>query len=374
MTDTKDIVIAAQRKPKKKKIKRKHNPHCGLLSSGSTLINLACTNDHRGAFPKGKYVFIVGDSTSGKTFLSMSCFAEALRNPEFENYHLIYDNVEDGMLMDLKKLFNKKVAERVSPPAVDDEGIPIHSFTIEEFYYNVDDWIDVAKDSGRPFIYILDSMDGLSSSSEGDKFEQHKEAHRRGKTSPGSYGDGKAKKNSEGLRTVLRGLRDTGSILIILSQTRDNIGFGFEKKTRSGGHALRFYATLEIWTSLKGKIKKTVRGIPRNIGIKAGVRIKKNRLTGQEHETMITIYPSYGIDDIGDCIDFLVMEKWWAKKGQKIIATEFDHIGCTRDKLISLIEENDWYQKLQTITGKCWQEIQEASCLVRKKKYQEDAE
>ena len=26
------------------------------------------------------------------------------------------------------------------------------------------------------------------------------------------------------------------------------------------------------------------------------------------------IYPSYGIDDIGSCIDYLVKEAWWEKK------------------------------------------------------------
>ncbi len=363
--DTDNIQAAVQQKRKKKRKKS-----TGTLSSGSTLLNLACTNSPFGAFVKGKYTFFVGDSTSGKTFLSMSCFAEALQNPEFKNYRLIYDNVEDGCMIDLKTLFNKKVAETVEPPNKDSDNNPIYSYTIEEFYYNLDDVLNKSKKDKRPFIYVLDSMDSLSSMSEKDKFNQHKEAHRKGKAVAGSYGDGKAKKNSEGLRKVLKGLRDTGSILIIISQTRDNIGFGFEKKTRSGGHACKFYATIEMWTSLAGRIKKTVKGRERNIGIKAKVNIKKNRITGELHEIGIDIYPSYGIDDIGGCIDYLVAEKWWSKPKQSISANEFGVL-LTREKLIRHIEDNNLHRRLQILTGRCWNEIREASSLDRKKKYKE---
>lgn len=354
-------------KPKTKTKKPTKSKFCGYLSSGSTMVNLACTDDYRGAFPKGKYTFFVGDSTSGKTFLSMSCFAEANSSPEFKDYELIYDNVEDGCDMDLEGLFGKGVADRIQAPAKDGSM----SFTIEEFYYNLDDCIKHAKKNKTSFIYILDSMDGLSSESEGDKFEDQKKAHEKGNVTAGSYGDGKAKKNAAGIRRAMKGLRDTDSILIIVSQTRDNIGFGFEKKTRSGGHALKFYAHHEIWTSLGGRISKTVKGKKRNIGIKAIIKIKKNRSTGGLHEVRAEIYPSYGIDDIGSCIDYLVEEGWWSKVGKSNIATgdEIDFEG-SREKLIQHIEDNDLVQALRETTGACWLHIKEASSLKRKKRYE----
>ncbi|RLF30292.1 MAG: hypothetical protein DRN14_00100 [Thermoplasmata archaeon] len=338
-----------------------------LLSSGSTLLNLACSNNPFGAFLKGKYYFLVGDSTSGKTFLAMTCFAEALISSQFKNYRLIYDNVEDGCLLDLEKLFNAEVRDRVEPPEMGEDG-PVYSYLVEEFYYHVDDAIERAKKDGRPFVYVLDSMDSLTSESETDKFEQHKDAHRKGKDTPGSYGDGKAKRNSEGLRKVLKGLRDTGSILIIISQTRDNIGFGFEKKTRSGGHALKFYATVEIWSSLAGAIKKTVKGRDRQIGIHVKLKVKKNRITGESHEVQTDIYPSYGIDDIGSCIDYLVAEKWWMKKKSLIEAPEFE-VTLTRQKLIAHIEENGLSRKLQRVVGECWNDVREACDIHRQGRY-----
>jgi len=335
-----------------------------LLPSGSTLLNLICSNNPYGAFLKGYYYYLVGDSASGKTFLSMTCFAEALRHPTFKNYRLIYDNVEDGMLMDLEKLFNKEVEKRIEPPAWEKKE-PKYSFSIEEFYYNLDDAIK----EGKPFIYVLDSMDGLSSAAEVAKFEEHKDAYRKGKKVPGSYGDGKAKKNSEGIRKMRKGLKGINSILIVISQTRDNIGFGFEKKTRSGGRALIFYATTIIWSSVLKKIKKTIKGKLRHIGNHIKLETKtKNRVTGELHDAVTAIYPSYGIDDTGSCVDYLVDEGWWKKTGKTIDAEGFN-INLPREKLIDYIEENDLQKHLQRKTGRCWKEIRKASALKRKKRY-----
>ena len=140
------------------------------------------------------------------------------QNKEFKDFRLIYDNVEDGMLMDVERLFGEATADRIEPPALDEDGEACHSETIEQFYYNLDD----AFDEDEPFIYVLDSMDGLDTEDDQDKFAAQKKAHRKGTNTAGSYGMAKAKKNSVGLRQVAARLRETGCILIIISQTRDN--------------------------------------------------------------------------------------------------------------------------------------------------------
>jgi RecA/RadA recombinase len=259
------------------KKRNKGVPRQDFLSSGSTLINMGATGTPHGCFAKGKYHFLVGDSASGKTWLSLTCLAEAAKNPEFDDYRFIYDNAEDGALMDMERFFGKAMVDRVEPPALDEDGEPVYSATIEDLYDHMDDAI---KD-GRPFIYIVDSMDALSSEDEAAKFDQQKTARAKGTQAAGSYGDGKAKKNSANLRRVVSSISKTKSILVIINQTRDNIGFGFEKKTRSGGHALRFYATLEMWSSKKKTLTRTVKGQKREIGILAVVQVKKNRFTGR---------------------------------------------------------------------------------------------
>lgn len=362
---TKDRETEQLKKQLRTKARRRQEPvpTKEMLGTGSALLNLACSDRIQGGFSKGKFFFLVGDSASGKTFLSLTCLAEASINKAFDDYRFIYDNAEDGALMDIERFFGAKVAERIEPPGHDDAG-PVFSSTIEEFYYNVDD----AFEQGRPFIYILDSMDVLSSESEGSKFDEQKTAHRRGRETVGSYGDGKAKQNSSKLRVLVSKLKKNGSILIILNQTRDNLGFGFEKKSRSGGRALTFYATLEIWSSIKRKLSKVVKGQKRTIGVEVELKIKKNRYTGKLRSVTIPIYYSYGIDDVGSCVDYLVSEKRWAGTAKSIKAPDLDFVG-SRDALIRYIEDNGMEKDLKLIVSEVWAEVEAACALQRKQRY-----
>ena len=352
-----------------KKTKKPIISNKDYLSTGSTLLNLACSGKTIGGFIKGKYYFLVGDSASGKTFLSLTCLAEASINKHFDDYRFIYDNCEDGALMDMEKFFGGDMAKRLEPPerafAQSGPEASIYSTTIEEFYYHIDDAIK----SKKPFIYVLDSMDSLSSEAEHSKFEETKKAHKTGKQTTGSYGDGKAKKNSSGIRQLLEPLRKSNSILIIISQTRDNLGFGFEIKTRSGGRALRFYACLEIWSSIKSKVIKTIRGKKRQLGINCLVQVKKNRITGQERKVMMPIHHSHGIDDIGSCVDYLIEERHWQQKGKKINAVELE-LKSTREKIIKHIEKEGLEKDLRMIVGDVWQEIETACAVKRKNRYE----
>lgn len=334
------------------------------LSSGSTMLNLALTDSPHGAFRKGCYYYLVGDSSSGKTFLSLTSLAEAVNSPVFKDHRFIFDDVENGALMDMEKFFGRKMAERLEAPRVIDKE-NVFSSTIEDFYFHIDDAIQ----DGRPFIYVLDSMDCLTSEKESTEFNKNKKNVRAGKAQDGSYGDGKAKKNSSGMRTLVNRLSKTDSILIVISQTRDNIGFGFETKTRSGGRALKFYATCEIWSSVIGKIEKGVKGKKRNIGKTIQIQTKKNRQTGHEGKVETPIYPSYGIDDMEACINYLIEEDHWVTSGQKIKAPELDFEG-TQKKLIEKIENENLEGKVRKLTGKVWNEIKDACSLQRKKRYE----
>jgi hypothetical protein len=366
-----------------------------LLSTGSTLLNLVLTGNPYGGFLKGKYYYYVGDSASGKTILSMNIFAEATINPAFDGYDLIYDNVEDGMLIDLDAMYSEAVADRVRPPNMVD-GVSAFSDTIEGFYYNLDDALrragwDSAKRvyrptaKTRPFVYVLDSMDGLTSESSDKKYIATKAADRKRRDRlngaagaerededekvAGSYGDAKAKINSEQLRRAMPGIKQTGSMLIIISQTRDDIGARFANaKTRSGGRALTFYATTEVWSSVVKKHYKDVRGKAREVGSRVKYVGRKNRINGQNHATEFDIYWSVGIDDVGSLIDYLVAEGWWDKTGTKINAPEIGHFG-TREKLIRMVEKEGQYDALRETAGKCWASVREACRVPRLNRY-----
>lgn len=338
------------------------------LSSGCTLVNLACSGNILGAFPKGQYVLVVGDSESGKTFITITCMAEAARTKRFDDYRFIYDNPEDGALMDMEEYFGKKLAERIEAPKMVD-GVGVHSEYVEDFYYNIDDAVKV----GKPFIYVLDSMDVLSSRPEEKKFQQSRRKVQSGKESEvkGSFGDGKAKFNSQMLRRAINKMKKTGSILIIISQTRDNIGLDamFNPKIRSGGRSLKFYAALELWTSVKKKIKKKINDKNRTIGIICHVEVKKNRLTGHKAAVDVPMYRSMGIADTDACVQYLIDEDHWKVSRGMVKATEFEQT-MTVEKLIRYIEKNDLEPKLKEIVQQVWDEILSAMDVKRKKRYE----
>lgn len=350
----------------------------GALNSGSTLLNLACTDRYNIAFIKGGYYFLVGDSTSGKTWLSQTLFAEACQNPAYKDYELIFDDVEGGALMDIEHYFGKQAAKRIRPPRVR-RGEPVYSETVEDFYYTINDFIK----AGKPFIYVLDSQDALESKAAIKKFEKQRKAAEEEDEDKvkGSYGTEKAKYHSEHIRQVIAGLRRTKSILIIIGQTRDNLGFSFDPKTRAGGKALRFYANLEIWTSVGGKILKNVRGRERTVGAKCLAEVRKNRVTGKigkDRMVQIPIYYDLGIDDIGSCVDYLIAEKHWQKikkedgsEVKKKIYSAHD-IMCegTRGEIIAYIEDQDLEEQVRKLTGKVWRTIEQECLPNRKRRYE----
>ena len=333
-----------------------------LIPTGSILLNLACSDHIEGGWGAGKISNLIGDSSSGKTLLALSMFAECAQRSEFDEYDFIYDDVEQACEFDMSKLFGSRVKDRIQAPHYED-GTALYSDTIQQFHANVFSAIQ----SGRPFIYVLDSFDALTSSEELGRAEESAKATRDGKELKGSYRMEKPKLVSEMLRQIKARLRETGSFLLIISQTRDNIDpMSFEKKTRSGGRALRFYSSHEVWMALAGKIKSRDRVIGSNVKVK----VTKNKLTGKQRSVQFPIYYDYGADDLGSCIDFLVDDGYWSKKGDKIIAKEIGMEG-TRKKLIVDIEgEIGAAQRIYETTQTCWQEIEQSLKLDRKPKYE----
>lgn len=335
------------------------------LSSGVTLLNLATTNDPDCFVEKGTYDLFVGTSGSGKSFLAMQLLAEAANNPNFDGYELIYDDAENGALFDIHQMFGRKLEERLRAPRYGTDGIPEYSATVEDFFFNVD---DLQKDR-KPFVYILDSMDSLTSSPADVKFDENKETRRsdleKGKDTSvlsQGYGDGKAKLISGFLRRVVNRLSETGSILIIISQVRENIsGYG-PKYVRSGGQALRFFAHEEYWFDSVRNLTRTVDKKERQYGQVTRVDIKKNRITGIKSPIEFPILLGLGISDCDACLDWLCSEGKIIKPARSNGLYEFPKLGLklNRDALIANMEDNfepykeemkeTWYSILKTIT------------------------
>jgi RecA/RadA recombinase len=337
-----------------------------MISSGIPTLNMLCTGKSTRCIPIGSYVLMVGDSAAGKTFLSLHIMAVAANNPKLDDYLLVHDDAEGGAQMDKERFFGKKAAKRIIAPAYS-EGRPIYSETLEQFY----DRVDALLDEGEPFIYCMDSQDVLTTTAEIKKVDEQRKAREKGNKETGSMSDAKAKIHSQRLRKLIGRLRRNKSILIILSQTRDNMGFGsqFDPKTRAGGNALRFYADLELWLSIKKRLKKKVRDKDRKIGIISNIVTKKNRINGREGAVEVPIYYSHGVDPTGACVNYLIEEKHWKGTDAKVTAPDFEFSG-SKEKLITMIEQEGYEKELNAIVKEVWNEIEQTSMVQRVKRFE----
>lgn len=326
-----------------------------LIPTGSTLLNCACSDYSTGGYGIGKLVNLIGDSSSGKTLLALTAFAEMYMLDKWNDYRLIYDDVEAALEFNVNYLFGVDIGHRIETNVVSD--------TIQDFYGN----ILKALHEGTPFVYILDSLDALTSLEEQDRAMKiaglKKQSPREKQT--GSWKTEKPKLASEILRVTAREIKSKEALVIVISQTRDNLGFGFTSKTRSGGRALKFYSSHEIWLSIKETFKKK----KREIGIGANAKVSKNKLTGKRREVDIPIYYDYGVDDISANIDFLVDSGYWKKDKNTILANNLNLKG-EKATIIKGIEDQMLEQEVQKMVGAQWKTIEEDLRLGRKRRYE----
>ena len=346
--------IAAQiSTPRKKERSRRNAPPHLLLPSGSTLMNLMCSDTLDGAYAVGSTTNIIGDSSSGKTFSALTSLAEAAYDKRFAAYKLIYGCVEPSMDFDLEFLFGRRFVRRLRIE---------HPRMIIDWQSRMRKLIE----GSDPFIYVLDSLDALDTIADKQKADDELDAYEKGKEVAGTYAMAKAKKMSETLRRVCGPLEDTESMLIIISQVRDNIGFGFEKQRRSGGRALKFYSAHELWMSCGKPIK--VRN--QAVGINARVKCKKNKTTGKHRTVDVSFLYDYGLDDIGSCVDFLVGEKGFKKaSNSSTIAYEPWKVKCSRAKLVQWVEDEDMERPLRELVRDTWQDREVALRTNRKQRF-----
>lgn len=341
-----------------------------LIPTGSTLLNLALSDCPEGGFYLGTISNIIGDSAAGKTFLLWTVFAECVYDTlkRFSLYRLIYDEPEVSLAFDITKLFGATVGDAID--------ISILSGSVEEFHDNVIECAKATRGKPKepvPFLYGLDSLDAICT-------EDEMEADPR----KGDYGGKKPKLIGQILRKIVQKVANSNSAIFIISQTRDKIGVTFgSKKTRSGGRALKFYSTHELWLAVESHIKRK----DRDVGVNVLVKIGKNKLTGKLRTVRFPIYYDYGIDDTTSCIEFLIEEGFWKKaktekekttrekltddpekeKRTSKYATEFGDM--TVDALVKYIEDNDLKPELVEITAKAWYEIEDSIRTKRKPKY-----
>lgn len=287
-----------------------------FLSTGCAVLD--CTIG--GGWPFGRVVNIVGDRSVGKTLLAEEAIAmfqiqyprgraryresEAAFDPSYfeslggdpdrvdfgpqgpdTQWDTVEDIIEDTrkMLDDLDVLVKVKVAELKKKRK---------KATTAELAKEV-------RAKLSPGLYIVDSLDGLSSRPELKRAQKPAEG--------GTYGLEKQKLLGEFFRTEIRRLKKYRICVIIISQVRERIGAMIkgEKYTRTGGKALDFYASIVVWLANLGKVYETIRGIKRPIAIRVKADCKKNKISMPFRQCEFEIRFGYGTDDEWASLDYL---------------------------------------------------------------------
>lgn len=298
-----------------------------FVSSGSSMLNLVLG----GGWGTGRIVNIVGDRSSGKTLLAVEGCANVA----------LLSGVDQIRYAESEAAFDEDYGRVLGmPPGLHPtDGIE----TVEQFYDDLCKFLTTVNPK-YPSLYVLDSLDALS-----DTAEMKREID------DGSYGATKAKKMSEMFRRIVKPLDRANCTLFIISQIRDklNVTFG-EKKTRSGGRALDFYASQIIWLAEIEKIKRTIRGSERITGIWVRAQTKKNKLAQPFRTADLAILFNYGIQDGLSMIDWLKAtkntEENWSDVEKEVVA-----LMKTDDR--ETLRELE--QRLGAITTKHWMAIED---------------
>lgn len=172
--------------------------------------------------------------------------------------------------------------------------------TVEDFQRDIETIVARHKGTDTALFYIMDSMDGLS-----DEAEMEREIGKN------SYGAAKAKEMSQFFRTRVQDLHHCNMHMMVISQIRDNIGISFGKKTtRSGGHALDFYASQIVELGMRGRIEESRSGIKRAVGIKVHATCTKNKITTPFQECDFPVLFNYGIDSVRANLEWIESVKY----------------------------------------------------------------
>ena len=270
------------------------------FSTGCTLLDLVLGGGMGMGFPAGVVLNLVGDKSSGKTFLANEIIAanhHRLNTAKKTRFVWHYDDSESGYTFNTRKLYGVEVRPADREMA--------DSKTVEEMDTNAGVFLNTIKPE-QVGMYVVDSLDGLSDDEKEERAEARVTAAEKGKEleQGDTYGTAAAKfLSQEFFRTKTSQFRERNASLIIVSQVRENLdkkAFG-KKYKRAGGKAMDFYAHSCLWLTTIAKITKG----DRVVGVLVEAKAEKSKTPRPFRSCQFTLYFDYGIDNIGTNLDFL---------------------------------------------------------------------
>jgi len=259
------------------------------VSTGSLGLDIALGI---GGLPRGRVVEIYGPEPSGKTTLALHCLAEAQKKGGI----CAFIDAEHA----LDPIYSRKLGVNVddlliSQPDAGEQALEI---------------ADTLVRSGAVDVLVIDSVAALVPRAELEG--------EMGDSQPGLQ----ARLMSQALRKLTASINRSNTMVIFINQIRMKIGVMYgSPETTTGGHALKFYASVRLDIRRIGAIKER----DEVVGNQTRVKVVKNKLAPPFKQVEFDIMYGEGISKSGELIDLGVkagvVEKsgtWFSYDSQRI--------------------------------------------------------
>jgi recombination protein RecA len=259
------------------------------VSTGSLGLDIALGI---GGLPRGRVVEIYGPESSGKTTLALHCLAEAQKKGGI----CAFVDAEHA----LDPVYARKLGVNVddlliSQPDAGEQALEI---------------ADTLVRSGAVDVLVIDSVAALVPRAELEG--------EMGDSQPGLQ----ARLMSQALRKLTASINRSNTMVIFINQIRMKIGVMYgSPETTTGGHALKFYASVRLDIRRIGVIKER----DEVVGNQTRVKVVKNKLAPPFKQVEFDIMYGEGVSKVGELVDLGVkagvVEKsgaWFSYDSQRI--------------------------------------------------------
>src|ERR1700710_2863544 len=235
-----------------------------------------------GGLPRGRVVEIYGPESSGKTTLALHCLAEAQKKGGI----CAFIDAEHALDPIYARKLGVQVADLlISQPDAGEQALEI---------------ADTLVRSGAVDVLVIDSVAALVPRAELEG--------EMGDSQPGLQ----ARLMSQALRKLTASINRSNTMVIFINQIRMKIGVMYgSPETTTGGHALKFYASVRLDIRRIGAIKER----DEVVGNQTRVKVVKNKLAPPFKQVEFDIMYGEGISKMGELIDMGVKAGVVGKSG-----------------------------------------------------------
>ena len=271
-----------------------------FVDTGSFIFNALCSGSLYGGISDRRITAIAGESSTGKTFFSLSVVNNFLQsNPD--GYVLYFDT---------EAAINRQLLEDKNIPL--DRFVVVNVVTVEEFRQKalkaVDIYLKTPEENRKPCMFVLDSLGMLSTEKEiRDALD---EKNVRDMT--------KAQLVKGTFRMLTLKLGQAKIPMLVTNHTYDVVGAYVPTKEMGGGSGLKYAASTIVYLSKKKE--KDGKEVIGNI-IKA--KTHKSRLSKENKEVEIRLYyDERGLDRYYGLLELGEKHGVFKRKGNRIVVGE----------------------------------------------------